>query len=90
MAEFMEVESGLKNYRPPTRPCARSVPPVARGPGDRQLDRLARNVAFVARLIESGAEFVAVVQSWPFPLSSGCGLGHKEPTQASNTGSLPS
>lgn len=59
-AEFVEVESGRKNDRPQLAAALnacrrhRAVLVIAK------LDRLARNVAFVARLMESGAEFVAV------------------------------
>jgi DNA invertase Pin-like site-specific DNA recombinase len=58
--EFTEVESGQKNDRPQLIAALdlcrrrRAVLVIAK------LDRLARNVAFVARLMESGAEFVAV------------------------------
>lgn len=58
--EFTEVESGRKNDRPQLAAaldlCRRrhAVLVIAK------LDRLARNVAFVARLMESGVEFVAV------------------------------
>lgn len=60
VAEFTEVESGRKNDRPQLAAALdgcrrlRAVLVIAK------LDRLARNVAFVARLMESGAEFVAV------------------------------
>jgi len=60
VAEFTEIESGRKNDRPQMiaalNLCRRrkAVLVIAK------LDRLARNVAFVARLMESGAEFVAV------------------------------
>ena len=59
-AEFTEVESGRKNDRPQLAAALdlcrrrRAVLVIAK------LDRLARNVAFVARLMESGVEFVAV------------------------------
>lgn len=59
-AEFTEIESGRKNDRPQLAAALdlcrrrRAVLVIAK------LDRLARNVAFVARLMESGAEFVAV------------------------------
>lgn len=59
-AEFTEVESGQKAERPQLAAAldacrrARATLVIAK------LDRLARNVAFVARLMESGAEFVAV------------------------------
>lgn len=58
--EFTEIESGQKNDRPQLIAALdlcrrrRAVLVIAK------LDRLARNVAFVARLMESGAEFVAV------------------------------
>lgn len=59
IAEFTEVESGKKKDRPELLAalelCRRkkAVLVIAK------LDRLARNVAFIANLIESGAEFVA-------------------------------
>jgi DNA invertase Pin-like site-specific DNA recombinase len=59
-AEFIEVESGRKNDRPQLAAALylcrrqRAILVIAK------LDRLARNVAFVATLMESGAEFVAV------------------------------
>ncbi|WP_043366653.1 recombinase family protein [Belnapia sp. F-4-1] len=59
-AEFVEVESGRKNDRPQLAAALeqcrrqRAILVIAK------LDRLARNVAFVATLMESGAEFVAV------------------------------
>jgi len=58
--EFTEFESGRKNDRPQLIAALdlcrrrRAVLVIAK------LDRLARNVACVARLMESGAEFVAV------------------------------
>lgn len=60
LAEFTEVESGRKNDRPQLSAALdlcrrkRAVLVIAK------LDRLARNVAFVARLMEGGADFVAV------------------------------
>ncbi len=59
-AEFTEVESGRKNDRPQIAAALdlccrrRAVLVIAK------LDSLARNVAFVARLMESGVEFIAV------------------------------
>ena len=60
LAEFTEVESGRKNDRPELRAAlaacqrSRAVLVIAK------LDRLARNVAFIANLMESGVEFIAV------------------------------
>lgn len=60
LAEFTEVESGRRNDRPQLRAAIaacqreRAVLIIAK------LDRLARNVAFIAGLMESGVEFVAV------------------------------
>ena len=58
--EFTEIESGRRNDRPQLQAalflCRRqkAILVIAR------LDRLARNVAFIANLMESGVEFVAV------------------------------
>lgn len=58
--EFTEVESGRRNDRPQLLAAIaacrehRAVLVIAK------LDRLARNVAFIANLMESGVEFVAV------------------------------
>lgn len=60
IAEFVEVESGRKNDRPQLAAALnlcrrkRAMLVIAK------LDRLARSVAFVSGLMESGAEFVAV------------------------------
>jgi DNA invertase Pin-like site-specific DNA recombinase len=60
LAEFIEVESGRKDNRPQLRAALeecrkrRAVLLIAR------LDRLARNVAFIANLMNSDVEFVAV------------------------------
>ncbi len=59
VAELVEVESGRKNDRPKLAAALeacrrhRAVLAIAK------LDRLARNVAFVSNLMESGVEFVA-------------------------------
>jgi DNA invertase Pin-like site-specific DNA recombinase len=60
MAEVVEVESGKKNDRPRLAEALRlcrlhgAVLIIAK------LDRLARNVAFISNLMESGVEFTAV------------------------------
>ncbi len=60
MAEVVEIESGKRNDRPrlaePLRLCRLqgAVLIIAK------LDRLARNVAFISNLMESGVEFTAV------------------------------
>lgn len=60
MAEFVEVESGRKRDRPQL---AAALETCRRQRGAvlllAKLDRLARNVAFVSGLMESGVEFVA-------------------------------
>ena len=59
IAEFTEIESGRKNNRPELAKALvecrkrKAVLIIAR------LDRLARNVAFIANLMDSGVEFVA-------------------------------
>src|SRR5262245_50342106 len=59
-AEFTEVESGKRGDRPQLAAALaacrkhRAVLCIAK------LDRLARNVAFIANLMESGVDFVAV------------------------------
>lgn len=58
--EFTEIESGRKNDRPQLQAalflCRRQKATLVIA----RLDRLARNVAFIANLMESGVEFVAV------------------------------
>src|ERR671916_3049559 len=60
MAEVVEVESGRKNDRPRLAEALRlcrlhgAILIIAK------LDRLARNVAFISNLMESGVEFTAV------------------------------
>lgn len=59
-AEFTEIESGRKNDRPELHAaiiaCQRQRATLIIA----KLDRLARNVAFIAGLMESGIEFIAV------------------------------
>jgi DNA invertase Pin-like site-specific DNA recombinase len=59
--EFTEIESGRRNDRPQLvaalKACQRKPRPIL---VIAKLDRLARNVAFIANLMESHVEFVAV------------------------------
>ena len=59
IAEFVETESGKRNDRPQLAAalaaCRRHRAVLVVG----KLDRLARNVGFITRLMESGVEFVA-------------------------------
>ena len=60
VAEFVEVESGRGKDRPKLQEALR----MCRLHGAKlviaKMDRLARNVAFISNLMESGADFVAV------------------------------
>jgi DNA invertase Pin-like site-specific DNA recombinase len=60
VAEFVEIESGSKNDRPQLalalETCRRHKATLLIA----KLDRLARNVAFIANLMESATDFVAV------------------------------
>jgi DNA invertase Pin-like site-specific DNA recombinase len=60
VAEYTEIESGKKSDRPELQSalaaCKRHKATLIIA----KLDRLARNVAFIANLMESGVEFVAV------------------------------
>src|SRR3954466_1761959 len=59
-AEFTEVESGRKNDRPELAKGLALCRRIGATLIIAKLDRLARNVAFVSNLMESGVEFVAV------------------------------
>src|SRR3954453_13853483 len=65
VAEFTEVESGRRNDRPQLAAALelcrrqRAMLVIAK------LDRLARNVAFIANLMERGVEFVGVDMPYP-------------------------
>ena len=60
IGEFTEVESGKRNHRPELvkalAACKRNKAKLVIA----KLDRLSRNLAFIATLMESGVEFVAV------------------------------
>jgi DNA invertase Pin-like site-specific DNA recombinase len=59
VAEFVEVESGKKADRPQLRAALAECRRTGATLLIAKLDRLARNVAFVSALMESGTEFVA-------------------------------
>jgi DNA invertase Pin-like site-specific DNA recombinase len=60
LGEFTEVESGKRNDRPQLAAALAACRKHKATLVIAKLDRLARNVAFVANLMESGVEFVAV------------------------------
>ena len=57
--EFVEVESGKRNSRPQLVAALAACKKLKAKLVVAKLDRLARNVAFVSKLMESGVEFVA-------------------------------
>lgn len=60
VAEFTEVESGKRNDRPQLAAALRACQLYGAKLIIAKMDRLARNVAFISNLMESGVEFVAV------------------------------
>src|ERR1700730_16270329 len=58
-AEFVEVESGKRNNQPQLAAALAACKRLKALLVAAKLDRLARNVAFISRLMESGVEFVA-------------------------------
>jgi len=59
VAEYVEVESGRRKDRPQVALALEACRALRATLVIAKLDRLARNVAFVSNLMESGAEFVA-------------------------------
>jgi DNA invertase Pin-like site-specific DNA recombinase len=57
--EFTEIESGRRNDRPKLAEAVRGAKKHKATLIIAKLDRLARNVAFISNLMESGVEFVA-------------------------------
>ncbi|MDF7815691.1 recombinase family protein [Hymenobacter sp. YC55] len=62
LGEFVEVEGGKKATRPQLRPAVQLAQRQGAVLVIAKLDRLSRNVAFIASLMESGVEFVACDQ----------------------------
>lgn len=60
LAEYVEVESGKRNDRPELQKALHHAKVTGATLIVAKLDRLARNVAFLSNLMESGVEFVAV------------------------------
>src|SRR2546430_3093592 len=61
MQEFVEIESGKHNDRPQLTAALAACQKHRAKLVIAKLDRLSRNLAFIAALMESGVEFVAVV-----------------------------
>jgi DNA invertase Pin-like site-specific DNA recombinase len=60
LKEYTEIESGKRNDRPQLAGALSHAKATGATLVIAKLDRLARNVAFIANLMESGVEFVAV------------------------------
>ncbi|MBC8080901.1 MAG: recombinase family protein [Gorillibacterium sp.] len=60
LAEFQEIESGKNNDRPKLAAALQQCTMTGATLIIAKLDRLARNVAFISRLMDSGVDFVAV------------------------------
>ncbi|WP_428391484.1 recombinase family protein [Lichenicoccus sp.] len=80
IAEFTEVESGRKNERPQLAAAIERCKRTGSKLVIAKLDRLARNVAFIATLMESGVPFVAVDRpdAKPFELHIHAALAEEE------------
>lgn len=62
LGSFVEVESGKRSDRPELAKALEAAKRAKATLVIAKLDRLARNVAFIARLMDAGTEFVAVDQ----------------------------
>jgi DNA invertase Pin-like site-specific DNA recombinase len=60
VAEFVEIESGKRNDRPKLKEALAECELLGATLVIAKLDRLARNLAFIANLMETGVEFEAV------------------------------
>jgi DNA invertase Pin-like site-specific DNA recombinase len=65
IAEFTEVESGKHNDRPELEKAVTTCKKQRAKLVIAKLDRLSRNLAFIATLMDSGVEFVAVARRRP-------------------------
>jgi DNA invertase Pin-like site-specific DNA recombinase len=65
VAEFTEVESGKRNDRPQLAAAMAACRKHKAVLCIAKLDRLARNVAFIANLMDAGVDFVAVDMPTP-------------------------
>jgi DNA invertase Pin-like site-specific DNA recombinase len=60
LAEFTEIESGKRNDRPELEKALAACKKQKAKLVIAKLDRLSRNLAFIATLMDSGVEFIAV------------------------------
>ena len=83
--EYVEVESGKKNSRPKLAAAIEEAKSAGARLVIAKLDRLARNVAFIATLMESGVDFVAVDNptATPFTLHIFAALAEQEAAMTS-------
>ncbi|KUG07438.1 recombinase family protein [Solirubrum puertoriconensis] len=79
-SEFIEVESGKKSDRPKLAAAITEAKRTGAKLVIAKLDRLARNVAFIATLMETGADFVCVDNptATPFTLHIFAALAEQE------------
>ena len=79
-SEYVEIESGKKNSRPKLAAAIEESKRTGARLVIAKLDRLARNVVFIATLMESGVDFVAVDNptATPFTLHIFAALAEQE------------
>ena len=69
IAEFTEVETGKRNDRPELDKAIKLCRKERATLAIAKLDRLARNVAFIANLMDAGVDFIAVDMPYANPLT---------------------